>query len=77
VWRAVREAHRRGKSCPPLVEMSIRELLAMDLHEARARFNIGEPTWYRRCHEVWKREGVNPYDLLGKAGEAAEEKLAA
>jgi ubiquinone biosynthesis protein COQ4 len=77
VWRAVREAHRRGKSCPPLVEMSIRELLAMDLHEARARFNIGEPTWYRRCHEIWKREGVNPYDLLGKAAEAAEEKLAA
>jgi ubiquinone biosynthesis protein COQ4 len=57
--------------------MSIRELLAMDLIEARNRFGIGEPTWYRRCHEVWKREGVNPYDLLGKGTEAAEEKLAA
>jgi ubiquinone biosynthesis protein COQ4 len=77
VWRAVREAHRRGKSCPPLVEMSIRELLAMDLIEARNRFGIGEPTWYRRCHEVWRREGVNPYDLLGKGTEAAEERLAA
>ena len=76
VWRAVREAHRRGKSCPPLVELSIRDLLAMNLHEARAKFGIGEPTWYKRCHEVWQGEGIDPYDLLGKA-EAVEEKLAA
>jgi ubiquinone biosynthesis protein COQ4 len=76
VWRAVREAHRRGKSCPALVEMSIRDLLAMNLLEARAQFGIGEPTWYKRCHEVWKREGVDPYDLLGKAP-VGEEKLAA
>lgn len=76
VWRAVREAHRRGKSCPPLVEMSIRDLLAMNLSDARAKFGIGEPTWYRRCHEVWKSEGIDPYDLLGKEP-AVEEKLAA
>ncbi len=74
VWRAVREAHRRGKSCPALVEMSIRELLAMNLAEARTRFGIGQPIWYRKCHQVWQAEGIDPYDLLGKPTEA---KLAA
>jgi ubiquinone biosynthesis protein COQ4 len=46
--------------------MSIRDLLAMNLLEARAKFGIGEPTWYKRCHEVWQAEGIDPYDLLGK-----------
>jgi ubiquinone biosynthesis protein COQ4 len=76
VWRAVREAHRRGRSCPPLVEMSIKSLLAMNLAEARAKFGIGEPTWYIRCHAVWNSEGIDPYDLLGKQVDV-DEKLAA
>ena len=66
VYRAVREAHRLGKTCPPIIEMPIRELLAMDLAEARAMLNITEPVWYERCHEVWRSEGIDPYDLLGK-----------
>lgn len=74
VFRAVREAHRLGKACPPLVHMSIRELLAMDLADARAKFGITTPVWYQRCHQVWQQEGVDPYDLLGKA---MQEKLAA
>ena len=74
VYRAVREAHRIGKACPPIIEMPIRELLAMDLAEARAMLRIAEPVWYRRCHEVWRSEGVDPYDLLGKA---MAERLAA
>lgn len=74
VFRAVREAHRLGKACPSVVEMSIRELLAMDLAEARQRFGIGTPYWYHRCHEVWRAEGIDPYDLLAKQ---EAEKLAA
>lgn len=74
VFRAVREAHRIGKACPSIVEMSVRELLAMDLQDARQKLRITEPKWYRRCHEVWRSEGVDPYDLLGKA---MAEKLAA
>ncbi|WP_374405583.1 Coq4 family protein [Pelagerythrobacter sp.] len=74
VYRAVREAHRIGKACPPIAEMPIRELLAMDLIHAREVLRITEPVWYARCHEVWRSEGVDPYDLLGKA---MAEKLAA
>ncbi|MBM0168829.1 Coq4 family protein [Altererythrobacter sp. C41] len=74
VYRAVREAHRIGKACPSIVEMSVRDLLAMDLAEARRRFGIAEAKWYKRCHEVWRSEGVDPYDLLGKE---LTEKLAA
>ncbi|MXO68334.1 hypothetical protein GRI72_05775 [Altererythrobacter marinus] len=64
VFRAVRQAHRIGKGCPPIVAMAIRDLLAMDLGEARRRLRIAEPTWYHRCHEVWRSEGIDPYDLL-------------
>ncbi len=66
VLRAVREAQRIGRACPPIIEMSIRELLAMDLHDARTKFGITEPVWYKRCHQVWRSEGIDPYDLLGK-----------
>ena len=66
VFRAVREAHRLGKACPPLIAMSIRELLAMNLDDARQRLRITPAVWYKRCHEVWRSEGIDPYDLLGK-----------
>ncbi|MAO04456.1 MULTISPECIES: Coq4 family protein [unclassified Citromicrobium] len=65
VYKAVRQAQRTGTACPALVGMSIRELLAMPLDEARAKLNIPEPHWYRECHRVWKEEGIDPYDLLG------------
>ena len=74
VLRAVREAQRLGRACPPIIEMSIRELLAMDLVDARQKLGITEAVWYKRCHEVWRSEGIDPYDLLGKQ---MQEKLAA
>ena len=64
VLKATREAHRTGKACPPLVGLSIRDLLAKDLGEARAELNIPEPRWYRECHRIWREEGIDPYDLL-------------
>ncbi|WP_324827520.1 Coq4 family protein [Qipengyuania zhejiangensis] len=64
VMKATREAHRMGKACPPLVSLSIRDLLAKDLQQARADLNIAEPHWYRECHRVWKSEGIDPYDLM-------------
>ena len=67
VYAACNQARRTGKACPPLVGMSIRDLLAMDLEEARRRLNIPEPTKYRECHAIWKAQGVDPYDLLGQA----------
>ena len=64
VLRATREAHRTGKACPPLVGLSIRNLLATDLVEARDELNIPAPRWYRECHRIWREEGIDPYDLL-------------
>ena len=71
VYKAVRQAQRTGTACPALVGMSIRELLAMPLDEARAKLNIPEPHWYRECHRVWKEEGIDPYDLLGSEPQGA------
>ena len=69
VMRAVRQAHRTGKVCPTLAAQSIRELLACNLSEVRARFSIPDPHWYRVCHHVWRQEGVDPYDLLASRAE--------
>ena len=55
--------------------MSIRDLLAMDLAEARQMLNIPDPDWYRECHRVWRQEGIDPYDMLAPAG--TQEDLAA
>ena len=66
VFRACRQAQRTGKACPALVGLSIRELLAMDLQAARMQLNIPDSTWYRECHRIWREEGIDPYDLLGK-----------
>ena len=66
VYRACRQAQRTGVACPPLVEMSIRELLAKDLEQVRTELNIPEPYWYRECHRIWREEGIDPYDLLAK-----------
>lgn len=66
VFRACRQAQRTGVACPPLVGMSIRELLAKDLVQVRTEFNIPEPRWYRECHRIWREEGIDPYDLLAK-----------
>ena len=67
--KAVRQAHRTGKACPPLVELSIRELLVKDLDQARAELKIPEPHWYRECHRIWREEGIDPYDLLAQKQE--------
>ncbi|MBX7495977.1 hypothetical protein K3172_08950 [Qipengyuania sp. 6B39] len=64
VMKATRQAHRTGKACPPIVSMSIRELLAKDLQQVRDELNIPEPHWYRECHRIWRAEGIDPYDLL-------------
>lgn len=72
LFRAVREAQKSGKACPRLVEMPIRDLLAMPIEEARRSLNIPEPHYYREAHARWRAAGIDPYDLL-----APEPKLAA
>lgn len=71
VFRAVREGQKQGKACPRLVEMPIRELLALPLEEARRQLNIAEPHWYRESHARWHAAGIDPYDLIAPEAKAA------
>lgn len=66
ILRAVIEAHRHGRLCPRIVEQSIRETLATPLAEVRERFNVPAPFWYKKVHDVWKSEGVDPHAFLAK-----------
>lgn len=71
VFRAVREGQKSGKACPRLVEMSIRELLAMPLEEARQKLGINPGRYYRQAHDMWRAAGIDPYDLMAPVNKAA------
>ena len=60
-----------GKACPRLVEMSITELLAMPLEDVRAKLNIATPRYYNQAHSLWRAKGIDPYDLMAPAQQAA------
>ncbi len=64
VIAAIREAQKQGRACPRIADMPIRELLARPLDEVRKEFNITPPVTYKKCHAVWKSEGIDPYNLL-------------
>ncbi len=71
VFRAVREGQRLGKACPRLAELSVRDLLALPLEEARARLGITPATYYHEAHRIWRGQGIDPYDVLRSAPLAA------
>jgi ubiquinone biosynthesis protein COQ4 len=75
VLGAVRQAHRTGKGTPRLIEQPIRELLTRPLEAARAELCIPDPTTYRECHQIWRAEGIDPYNML--ANTPAEQELLA
>jgi len=66
VLRAIREAQGLGKACPRIAELSITELLPMQVEDVRRKLNITPTMHYRAAHAVWASMGVDPYDLLGK-----------
>jgi len=71
IFKAVREAQKMGKACPRVAEMPIREVLAMPLEQARAKFNIARPRYYHEVHRLWRADGIDPYDLLTAVKQAA------
>ena len=71
VFRAVREGQKSGKACPRLVEMSIRELLAMPLEEARQKLGISQGRYYKQAHAMWRAAGIDPYDLMAPVNKKA------
>lgn len=71
ILRAVREAQKLGTACPRIIEMPIRDLLAMPLEDARAMLNIQKPHYYHLVHAKWRAVGVDPFDLLAPVKQAA------
>ena len=64
VLHAVREGQKLGKACPRIIETPIRELLAMQVDEARAKLGITPTRYYAQAHQTWRAGGIDPYDLL-------------
>ena len=70
ILRAVLEARQIGKACPPIVELPIRELLAMPIEAARARMNLRPAIHYPEARRIWREEGIDPHLLFAKVGMA-------
>lgn len=66
IIRALVEARRHGRLCPRIVEQPIRELLSLPLTAVREQLNVPDPYWYRKVHDVWRSEGVDPHAFLAK-----------
>jgi len=66
VFSAIRQGQKMGKAAKRIPYDHIEDLLAMPLDEARAYLNIGEPTFYNQAHEMFRGQGIDPYDLLGQ-----------
>ncbi|NBW74990.1 MAG: hypothetical protein EBR34_04245 [Sphingomonadaceae bacterium] len=71
VFKAVREGQKLGRSCPRLVEMPIREILAMPLEDARKMLGITGASYYQQAHAMWRSAGIDPYDLMAPVQKAA------
>lgn len=64
VFKALRQGYRHGKAAPNIINEDIRALLAEPIEAARARLNIGKPTYYEECHRAFLSNGVDPYRSL-------------
>jgi ubiquinone biosynthesis protein COQ4 len=51
--------------------MPIRDVLAMPLDEARRMLGIRAARYYPEAHAKWRAAGIDPYDLLAAAQQAA------
>ena len=71
IFRAVREAQKMGGSIPRLIEMPIRDILAMSVEEARRSLGIKPTRYYTETHAKWRAAGIDPYDLLAPVEQAA------
>ncbi|MEO6715800.1 MAG: Coq4 family protein [Novosphingobium sp.] len=66
ILRALVEARRNGKLSPRIVEQPIQELFSMPLVAVRKKLNVADPSWYRKAHDVWRSEGIDPHAFLAK-----------
>lgn len=64
IFAALRQGWRHGKAAPNLINEDIRSLLAEPIEAARARLNIGQPSWYRTCHDVFAEYRLDPHTAL-------------
>ena len=72
VLGAIWDAKRAGKNCNPIAEVSIRELLAMTIDEARTFLNIKPAPVYQECVRIWREEEqIDPNAVLAKEEPAA------
>lgn len=67
VFKSLMQGYRHGKAAPSLIDEDIRALLAEPIDQARARLNIGKPSWYEACHAVFAGHGLDPHGALASA----------
>ena len=64
ITRAIRNCHKAGQHCSAIAEESILELLAMPTQDVRRKLDVRPVPVYHKVHEVWRSEGIDPYEVL-------------
>ncbi len=64
LYAAVREGQRLGKAAKRIAQQDVAALLALPLEEVRRMLNIGRPERYFAAHDVFRAEGIDPYNLF-------------
>lgn len=67
VWKAVREAKKNGAIAENIIKEDIVALLGENLEDARARLNIKPAVLYHQVHETMRKNGLDPYGVVGAA----------
>ena len=65
VFKAIREAARRGKSAKNIMLYDIVDLLPRPLEEVREILNIGPMTLYTDVHKQMRAAGLDPFEAVG------------
>jgi ubiquinone biosynthesis protein COQ4 len=71
LYAAIKEGRALGRAAAKIAHQDIAALLREDIHDARARMNIGKPEVYRQCLAILESEGNRREDLTLGGAQAA------
>lgn len=71
VIKCINEGRRLGREAARVINQDIMSLLPLPLGEVRERLNIGRPEAYYDIHARMRDNGIDPYEVIGRAQAAA------
>ena len=71
IYASINEGRRLGRAAKKIAHMDVEAVMRMDIGEARAMLDVGEPRIYRECLRILEAEGLAAMNLMGPQAAAA------